>query len=338
MTKHSKNKKKYFLCSAAGVISLAVLVVISVYASLRFGSANMNTAEFFGGLLGKSGFETQSLIIQSVRLPRVAAGMLAGIGLSVSGILLQSVTDNGLASPNIIGVNSGAGFAVTLVLSFFPFSSFFIPIAAFTGALICATVIITLSNKLGGAKASIILAGIALTTLLNAAISALNLADSDVLNSYNAFSIGSIAGVRLQSLTMPAIIITLSFSASLLFSRKINTLALGDSVAASLGTNVKPLRSICIVCASASAAAAVSFAGLLGFVGLVVPHIARKFFGNDIRVLLPAGAVIGACLVITADLIGRLIAAPSEIPVGIMMAFVGAPFFIGLLIKARAKI
>lgn len=338
MSKTHTEKSKYFFRSAAGALCLAALLVLSFFVSLRFGSSGMTSSEFFYGLVRKEGFETQSLILYSVRLPRVLAGIVAGAGLSVSGILLQSITDNALASPNIIGVNSGAGFAVAITLTFFPLASASLPFTAFAGAFSATIIIILISGKLRNAKSSLILAGIALTALLNAGISFLNLLDSNALSSYNAFSVGGLAGVRSDSLIIPAVIIALSFTVSLIFSRRINTLCLGDNTACALGTNVKMLRFICMVCASASAAAAVSFAGLLGFVGLVVPHIARRLVGNDIKAVLPSGTIIGASLILIADLAGRVIASPGEIPVGIMMAFVGAPFFLVLLIKRRSQI
>lgn len=335
--KNLKSKRKYFFSTAAGTICLAVLLGFICLAALRYGSADMNTKEFFSALFKLSGHETDSVILFSVRLPRIAAGILAGTGLSVSGVLLQSVTGNALASPNIIGVNAGAGFFVALFLTLFPALYYALPLAAFAGALLATIIIIAVSGSMGAAKSTVILAGIALTTLLNAGISFLNLLDTDVLSSYNSFSVGGLAGVEPEGLILPAIIIAIGLGPSLVFSQRIDLLCLGDN-AAGLGINTKALRFICILCASACAAAAVSFAGLLGFVGLVVPHISRRLAGSKTKSQLISSCFIGSATVVLADLFGRIIAAPSEIPVGIMMAFVGAPFFLILLFKRRYEI
>lgn len=333
MTVKAKTENKYFFRTAAGSFCLAAILLLISFCSLRFGSAHMTSKEFFNALVWTSGYETQSLILFSVRLPRIIAGLIGGIGLSVSGVLLQKVTNNHLASPNIIGVNSGAGFFVVLFLTFFPNQNTLLPFAAFAGALLATLIILALGRKADSSKSTVILAGIAVTALLNACISFLNLMDTDILSSYNAFSVGSISSVKISEMILPAIIIAFSFLFSVLFSGKTDLLCLGDPCAKSLGINTNALRFILVVCASASAAAAVSFAGLLGFVGLVVPHIARKLVGSSTRHMLVSCIFIGSSTVILADLAGRIIAAPSEIPVGITMAFIGAPFFLCLLLR-----
>ncbi|HIT33336.1 MAG TPA: iron ABC transporter permease [Candidatus Faecousia intestinigallinarum] len=314
---------------------LALLLLISGYLSLRFGSSHMRTADFWQGLLRAPGMETYSLILYTIRLPRLLAALLAGAGLSISGVLLQSVTGNELASPNIIGVNAGAGFCVILFLCFFPQAIYALPFAAFFGAFLTTLLIMSVANRIGSGKSTIILAGIAFTAVLNAGISFVSLLDTDVLTSYNYFSIGGVAGVRKESLLIPGVIIAMAFAAAMAISRKIDLLCLGDSMAMSLGVPVKAVRMACLVCASASAAAAVSFAGLLGFVGLVVPHIARKLVGMETKSLLAASVLTGGIVVVLADLAGRVLFAPSELPVGIMMSVIGAPFFFALLLRRK---
>ncbi|MBQ7922502.1 MAG: iron ABC transporter permease [Clostridia bacterium] len=332
--KTNVSPKKHILLYT--VILSAVLVCLFLCA-VRFGSAPMSAKAFWSAMLGKEGFETERLILFSVRLPRAIAGLLAGIGLSVSGVLLQSVTDNALAGPNIIGVNAGAGFASALMLSFLPAASPFLPAASFAGAFL-TTLLIVLTAGRSRSKTGVILAGIALTTLFNACISLLTLLNDDILISYNAFSIGGFAGVPTDRLLLPAIFILVSFSIALLFGRQMDALCLGEAGASVLGIPVRQVRLVCIFCASASAGAVVSFAGLLGFVGLVVPHITRKLTGCRGRALLFFSALFGGCVTIAADLAGRLILAPTEIPVGIMMAFIGAPFFLWLLFRRRNSV
>lgn len=330
------NRKLKFLI----ILTLLFLLVFTVFFGIRYGSAELDTADFLSSLIGAEGFETENLIIRVVRLPRVCAAVLAGIGLSLSGVLLQSVTDNSLAGPNIIGVNSGAGFAVVVFISFFPTAWRAVPIAAFVGAFLTTLLIVFISSHAGNSNSSIILAGIAINSLLGGAVSGVTLLDPDVLSSYNSFSIGGFRGVSLDELILPAIIIALSLAISLIFARKIDLLCIGENAASLLGVNVRGVRMICVICASAAAAAVVSFAGLLGFVGLIVPHIGRimcrRFMGYSTSSLIVISALVGGIITILADLTGRVLVAPSEIPVGIMMSFIGAPFFIALLIKRRS--
>jgi len=310
------------------VLLLAAWLLCAV-AGLCFGSTRLDLWAVLTGTADPS----QSLILWQLRLPRVLAGILAGIGLSAAGALLQSVTANALASPNIIGINSGAGLSVILLLTLAPTAGRLTPIAAFFGAFAAALVILTAAGRLSGSKLTILLVGIAITTLLNAAISLLSLLDEGVLAQYNHFTVGSLKAVRLRELWLPAILIVASFVAALLLGPKLNVLCLGDEAAAALGVRVKAVRLAAMACAAMSAAAVVSFAGLLGFVGLIIPHIARRLVGEDLRKLLPTGALLGGCLVVLADLLGRVLLAPSEIPVGILMSAIGAPYFLGLLLR-----
>ena len=310
---------------------MPVLLLISAAAGLYFGSAELSAADFFAALTFR-GTVTHELILYGLRLPRVLAGILAGVGLSTAGVLLQSVTANELASPNIIGINSGAGLAVILTLTLAPKAGQILPLAAFAGAFATALCILAVADRLSGSRTAILLIGIALTTLLNAAISFL---DEGVLAQYNHFTVGSLKGVRMSELVLPAVIILLSFSGALLLSGRLGVLCLGDSAAAALGIRVRRLRILALACAAAGAAAVVSYAGLLGFVGLVVPHIARRLVGDRPGRLLPAAALLGGILVVLADLLGRTLFAPSELPVGILMSLVGAPYFLVLLCRRR---
>ncbi|MBQ2733883.1 MAG: iron ABC transporter permease [Clostridia bacterium] len=311
------------------LILTAVLICTAV-SGLFFGGAELTAAEVIDGLFAPEG--TNAAIVRLVRLPRVLGAMLAGAGLALSGAILQAVCDNPLAGPNIIGVNSGAGFAAVCVLAFLPQAAPALPFFAFIGALGASLIIVYTARAAGGQRSSVILAGIALTALLNAAISFINLLFDDVLIVYNSFSVGGLAGVFSEDLVFPAIMTAISLSLSLVLSRRISLLALGDECAASFGINVRLLRITALICASASAAAAVSFAGLIGFVGLAVPHIARKITKRSL--CFGASAMLGAAILTLSDTLGRAIFAPSEIPVGIITALLGAPFFLYLLLKS----
>ena len=316
----------WVLILEGGLLALCFLL------SLLCGAAALSPLEVIEGLFG-GGDETTRAIVLGLRLPRALAGLLAGAALSVSGVLLQSVTGNGLASTNVIGVNSGAGLAVILLLAFFPALQAFLPFFAFLGAFAATLVTVYLARRFGGSASTVVLAGVALTSLFNAAISFITLLDTDVVSAYNYFSIGGLSGVLMQQLPLPALFILVSFLLSLLLSRPLEALRLGDGTAKSLGVRVTPLRTVALICACASAAASVSFAGLLGFVGLVVPHMTRALVGERISRILPASALLGGSLVLLSDLVGRTLLAPTEIPVGILMALIGAPFFLFLLIR-----
>ena len=282
-----------------------------------------------------AGEETARIILLQLRLPRVTAGLLAGIGLSTAGVLLQTVTSNDLAGPNIIGVNSGAGLAVILLLTFAPAAGRLLPLGAFLGAFAAALVITLAAGRLGSSRTGIVLVGIAVTTIFNAAISFLSLLDEGVLAQYNHFTVGSLKGIRMEELILPAVLIGAAFLGSLAIGHSLGTLCLGDAAASALGVHVKLLRMMALVLAAASAAAVVSFAGLLGFVGLMVPHIARALVGPRPRKLLITSALAGGVLVVLADLLGRVLAAPSELPVGILLSLVGGPYFLILLVRRK---
>lgn len=329
------SNEKPFFKSARGIIVLMILLIAFAFLSLRMGSASLNGLAFWGGLLRRNGFSTESTIIFSIRLPRMIAAVLAGSGLSVSGVLLQSVTGNDLAGPNIIGVNAGAGFSIILLMFFFPSAVYLFPLVSFCGAFFTTLLIVSISAGINRSKSTVVLAGVAVTAILNAGISFLSLLNPDVLVSYSYFSVGGLSGVMTNELVGPALMIFPCILLSIFLSRRIDTLCLGDSIAASLGVNVGRLRILSLMIASACAAAVVSFAGLLGFVGLIVPHMARKLVGQGMLFLVPVSALLGAILVLAADLLGRTLFSPTELPVGIVMALIGAPFFFWLLIRQK---
>lgn len=308
---------------------LLPLLMLTMAAGLCFGSAPLSLSEL------AAGEGTARVILLGIRLPRVLAGLLAGIGLSCAGVLLQTVTANDLASPNIIGINSGAGLAVILLLTLAPQAGAWLPVGAFCGAFGASLVILFAGNRLGSSRSGILLIGIAITTLFNAAISFLSLLDEGILAQYNHFTVGSLRAIHSADLLVPGIVISCGFCSAMALAGRLSVLSLGDAAAAALGVRVKGLRIAAMACAAACAAAVVSFAGLLGFVGLVVPHIARALVGQRPARLLPTAALAGGILVILADLLGRTLFAPSELPVGILMSLIGAPYFLILLIRRK---
>ncbi len=323
-------KRIFGACLGAGLLLIFLTAV-----SFRVGSAPLDWTQFLMGLLRREGYETFTTILYALRLPRILACLLTGIGLSSAGILLQSVTENPMASPNIIGVNSGAGLGLVLALLLFPSGAVWLPAAAFAGALAAAFLLLGLAGKKDLSGLTVILAGIACNALLNAGISLLCQLENDLIPSYAAFSAGSFAGITADRLPLPAAGILISFAVSLFLSRRVDLLCLGDSCAGALGVRVRGLRAVCVVLAAAAAACVVSFAGLIGFVGLIVPHIGRKIVGARTGPLLLFSALAGGCLVLAADVAGRVLFSPSELPAGILLAFLGAPFFWVLLLRKR---
>lgn len=326
-------KKRHWLTVC---IALAAFLIAAFF-SLRFGSSQMSSGAFFGGLLRKKGYETETIILYSLRLPRTLAGIFAGMGLALSGSLLQRATDNALAAPSVLGINAGAGFAVILFLTLFPMLHELLPFAAFFGALVSAGCILGVAGKIGLGKTAVVLAGVALSALFQAGISFFSVLDEDVLASYTDFSVGGLRGVTLEDLLVPAPMILLCLLGALCMARPLNLFCLGDTMASSLGVSVKRTRLFALLLSAASAAAAVSFAGLLGFVGLIVPHASRKLAANDARGEILLSSLCGGILLLLADLLGRVLFTPTEIPVGIFTAVLGVPFFLWLLLQRRYR-
>lgn len=310
------------------------MLVLTAFFSLRFGSANLSFEEFLSAF---SGNETYKVIVFDLRLPRFLAGVLAGASLSVAGSIIQTVTSNDMASPSIVGVNSGAGLFVIFFLSYINASVYFLPVFAFLGALLTSVFITLLSRKMGLSKTSIILTGLAVNAVFSAGISFISLTNENALVAYHSFSVGSLSSVTYKSLIVPSIIIVISLAVSLINSKDATLLSLGDGIAVSLGVKVKKVKIITVILASLLSASAVSFCGLLGFVGLIAPHLARIFVGANLKKLIPASILSGAVLVTLSDFLSKIIFTPSDLPVGIIMALIGAPFFLVLLLKGGNK-
>ncbi len=320
-----RKNKLLILCS------LVILLVASVLAGVLLGSVKVTLAETINILLGGDIGTTQAILIKVIRIPRVFAGLVAGIGLATSGVVLQGVMNNSLASPNTIGVNSGAGFAVMLSMLIWPMHFKMVPIMAFAGALVTTLLIYGLAYMSDSSRTTIVLAGITVSSFLSAGINTIKLIDTDITINVTTFLIGSLSGITMDKLVIPISVVCIALALLCVMSKSLNILNLGDGVARSLGLRVNWTRFILMVLSSAMAGAVVSYAGLISFVGLIAPHICRKIFGNDHRCLIPASALFGGSFVIMSDMLGRILVAPYELPVGIIMSSVGGPFFLYLL-------
>ena len=316
------------------IIFFAVIAVAGFFFSLTNGSVEITAAEVVQNFFGESLLdETRRQILENIRLPRTIAAMLVGINLALSGAILQAVMKNPLADPHIIGISSGAGLFGIFVMLIFDDAGALVTPAAFFGAMLAAVMIYILAWKNGIKPIRIILAGVAVSAFLGAGISALLIFHSEKVHGalmwmVGGFSARSWAHVQiLYPYTIFGTVLTF------LAARHLNILQLGDEVATGLGLRVHLTRTILTALAALLAASAVCVAGLLGFVGLIIPHTARLLIGSDYRFLLPATAFLGAAVVVFSDTFARIIFAPIELPVGILMAALGAPFFLYLLRK-----
>lgn len=324
-----KNKK--FLVAIA--LSLFVLVV-AVFLSLMLGSVNFSPVEVFKILFGDKGAVGYNLLLYS-RLPRAVASIFAGVALSLAGAVLQNVLANKLASPSIIGVNAGAGLGVAIACSLGIISGLAVSLFAFLGSLLAVMTISIFARTTSASKSTVILGGVALNSILNAFSESLGVLNPDVAFLSAEFRMGGFSSVSYSRL-LPAVAVIIVASLVLFtLLNELDVLSLGDESAKSVGLSAKKYRIIFLVLASLLAGSAVSFCGLLGFVGLIVPHFARKIAGNESRYLLPLTALMGGAFVCVSELIARFLFTPYELPVGMLMAIIGAPLFIFILVGMK---
>ncbi len=273
----------------------------------------------------------QEMIVWNIRFPRNLIGALVGANLAVAGAILQAVMKNPLADPGIIGVSSGAGLAGVVMLILYPSHEYWVTPVAFIGAMGAALFVYALAWKNGIRPTRIILAGVAVSAFLGSGISALLVFYGDRVQGALLWMVGGLSARSWPQLMTLYPYTGLGILLALFGAKQLNILALGDETARSLGMPVERVRFGMMAVASLMAAAAVSIAGLIGFVGLVVPHMVRLLISSDYRFLLPASALGGALIMVVSDTFGRVAFSPIEIPVGIIMAFFGAPFFLYLL-------
>ncbi len=317
------------------LLLLAGLALITAALSLSIGSVPLSPAQVLGTLTGRLTGTVPARIVRYVRLPRTLACLAAGAALATSGAVIQGVLANPLAAPNIIGVNSGAGLAAALCCALLPSMPAMVPVLSFLGALAGVLLVLLLAQRTGAARITLVLAGVAVSSMFGAGIDAVLTFVPEALNGYSDFRIGSLANVSLDRVLPAGGLILAALAAVLWFAKEMDLLLLGADTAQSLGLPVKRIRLTLLTLAAALAGAAVSFAGLLGFVGLLVPHMMRRLVGEDSRTLLLASALGGAALLTGCDLLARVLFAPYELPVGIVLSLLGGPFFLWLLLGRR---
>ena len=334
-------------------IVLGLLCLLAVWLSLALGPVSLPLLDtlraglrLMGLPVKGDGLEQAELILGQIRLPRTLLGLAVGAVLALAGVAMQGLFRNPLADPGLVGVSSGAalGAAIAIVGSTWiggvpeVFAPYLLSLFAFLGGLGVTALVYRLGRKDGQTSvATMLLAGIALTALASSAVGLFTyLADDATLRTLTFWNLGSLNGASYQRLWPLVLVAT---AVALWLPRRaeaLNALLLGESEARHLGFEVERLKRELVFCTALGVGAAVAAAGLIGFIGLVVPHLVRLLAGPDHRVLLPASLLAGASLLLFADLIARLALAPAELPIGIVTAFIGAPFFLYLLLRGRA--
>ncbi|MCR8632866.1 iron ABC transporter permease [Paenibacillus sp. N5-1-1-5] len=332
-------KRKYRMSIPSKFALLAICFVAVVLISLNSGLIRLTPIEVIQTLFGyESG--PSSIVLFDIRLPRITIAILVGMGFAVTGAIMQGVSQNSLADPGILGINAGAGLAVVVYIAFFygkiQFAPvYMLPIVAFVGAAAAALLVFALAYKNGKLlPVRLLLVGIA----AGAGISAGMLFLTYRMNAYNYDFVkiwlsGSIWGTNWKYVLAVSIWIAVLLPVAVYKSHRINLLFMGEEIAQGVGVSVQRERIVLMAIAVGLAGSCVAVAGSIGFVGLIAPHLAIQLLGRDYKVMLPASAIIGAVLVLLSDTIGRVIAQPVEIPVGIVTAGIGAPYFLYLLTR-----
>ena len=304
--------------------------IFAMVASLTLGSVDISFSTIVHTLLGNVQ-TTDEMVIWNIRFPRNIVGALVGANLAVSGAILQAVMKNPLADPGIVGVSSGAGLAGVIMLIFMPEASILLTPVAFVGAMLSAAAVYALAWKNGIRPTRIILAGVAVSAFLGSGISALLVFYSDKVQGALLWMVGGLSARSWPQVETLFPYTILGLGLALAGCKALTILSLGDETARGLGVPVERVRFSMTAVAALLAAGAVSVAGLIGFVGLVVPHIVRLIIGTDYKYVIPGSAILGAGVLVFCDTLGRVAFSPIEIPAGIIMAFLGAPFFLYLL-------
>lgn len=329
---------------------LALLLLVSCLISLAHGASGTSLwgamAKFAAG---EPLEQTERIVLWNIRAPRMVLGAFVGAALAVGGAVMQGLFRNPLADPGLVGVGAGAGLGAitaivlgaTLPVVFIDVAgNYLVPFAAFMGGWASTTLLYHVSTRRGRTSvATMLLAGIALGALAGAVSGILvYMADDQQLRDLTFWGLGSLAGANWEKTLVAGPLILASIGAASFLGRGLNGLALGEATAAHMGVPVQRLKSVAILTVAASTGAAVAVSGGIGFVGIVVPHLLRLAIGPDHRMLLPNAALLGASLLLLADVISRIVIAPAELPIGIVTAVLGAPVFLWILLRRRGLV
>jgi iron complex transport system permease protein len=322
-----------------GLLALAIAVVVLTVVSLAVGSNSTPISAVWSALTKVQGdLSTDEIIVRSLRLPRTGLAICVGMALGMAGALMQALTRNPLADPGILGVNNGAALAVVLGISVFGIHTVQGYVwLALVGAFLASVGVYALGavGRAGASPVRLALAGTAVGAVLNGVISAVVLLDRDTFDGFRSWVVGSLADKGMSTLMLILPFIATGLFLGLVLSGALNALAMGDDTARALGAKVARTRAVGVIAVTLLCGAATAAVGPIGFVGLVVPHIARSITGPDHKWLLPYAVFLGAVLILAADVAGRIVVRPSELEVGVVTALIGAPVFIYLVRRRR---
>ena len=333
------------------IVALAIASALAMLISVGIGASNASLIDLARGLFtGSDALSARDrIIILDIRLPRAIMGFMVGASLAVCGAAMQGLFRNPLADPGLVGVSAGAGLgAVVMIVLGGSFAAplytllgfYALPAAAFAGGLVTTLLLYRIATRHGQTSvATMLLAGIALSALAGAATGFLvYLADDRQLRDLTFWSMGSLAGATWTKIAAISPIMLVAFAVLPFMARGLNAITLGEATAYHIGIPVQRLKNITIVAVAAATGAGVAVSGGIGFVGIVVPHLLRLVIGPDHRYLLPASALLGGALLVLADLFARTVVAPAELPIGIITAIAGGPFFLWILLKNRSRL
>ncbi len=322
------------------LLCLAVIIVVAIVMNVGRGEYPISPLDIVKTVVGlDTGNPDHAFVINTLRLPRTLVAFMVGVAFAISGTIFQGLTRNPLADPGIIGINAGASLAAVTVIVLFPSAPIYaLPLSAFTGALLMAGLIYSLAWNQGSSPILLILMGVGLSAIASA-ITSLLITFGEIYDVSNAlvWLAGSVYGRTWEQVfsLLPWLIVFVPMALTL--ARHLNALNLGDDVAKGLGSRVEWQRGLLVLVGVALAGAGVATAGMIGFVGLIAPHLGRQLVGTNHEGLIPISALLGGMIVVMADLLGRTLFAPIELPCGVVTAAIGAPYFLYLLIRNRKK-
>ena len=325
---------------AAITLAMGLVFLVLFFWSLLTGTASVPASALWALTTGMGEIdETARLILWEIRLPRVVLAGLVGYALSLGGVVFQALLRNPLADPFILGVSSGSAFGAIVGIMLGLGFGFGVPALAFAGALLSLLLLLALGTRTMGVESStILLTGVVINAFFSAIIMFFVSTAADAkLHSMLFWLYGDLSQSRLGDFYLIASVLAVTTLVVYAFAGRLNLLTAGEETAAQLGVDVTATKYILLLVVSVAVGTVVAFAGLIGFVGLIVPHLARMLFGSDHRLLVPVAALGGACFLVIADALARTLISPSELPVGVICAFVGAPFFVYLLRKKGSQ-
>lgn len=330
------------------VLLLSAVLLVSMVGAILVGSVGITPALIIDVLMFKIGFisepiatKAQQIIVWDIRVPRILLAAIVGAGLAISGAAIQALVKNSIADPYILGVSSGASVGATAVILLGAFSAlgiYALSVAAFAGAIIAVTMVFLLAKVNGRTSVMrLLLAGIAVSMVFSAMTNFMLMMSKEQggIQAVMHWMLGSLAGAKWSNILVPFIVFSIVFFLLSCSYRQLNALLLGEETATTMGVNIEAFRIFIIILVSLLTGVVVAVSGSIGFVGLIVPHIVRMLVGSNYKVVLPFSALVGAIFIVWADMVARIAIAPEEMPIGIVTALCGGPFFIWMLRRQR---